>query len=614
MSLPPVDKKLIISGEEPKPSHIRKKSASDGSASPSLQRNKIFSPNSSPCLRRPFEARREDGSSHKNEGSVGKAISDRGHFVESLPRKASEPGIKSPRNYLSKRKGRILKLHPSYIKLLSQQEILEEISKLQRQIEEAESGTSRQTMHVEQSSLLPQLLARLKELQEESLVDLIVESNDIYNMQACLRLSPQSIIEPVDLFSAILSQIEKGIHSEEKIAEILSFCQCWARENRETTYFSLVKNRLEAIRRSTSEAPSLLIRSFSQALKTTLDVSEEAVKEDVPKTESVIDFEKETLANLNEENVQEAVEDVAHDLLIAQVQLYCRTSPDDLIKKWNTQSGYGAAVDGYRLLVNQIDSYIKKCLFSQEDFDKRIMMIRFFLDVANASLKLEDYATAHAIYSTFANGVITTQMKKSMNCAHRNEILEKLGKLFNVGKQATQALHARMQRCNRQEKPYIALQTSCLSEVSLIDEKSAVTEEGFYNVDKLFNIRRKISEYFGLKNYWIKSQLFKSAPKSNFIAHYLASSPFLADAELERLAEKFSDQEVYNEKELEEIRAKLKNRKKYSEKEVARIIMGYRQQNIISEDLIAKITSQLSAEKMYTPDELTMYISSLRKK
>ncbi len=577
--------------------HSRKKSGSVGSVP--QQRSKIYdlSSSSNPSLGRQILKKEKESEAQK----VGEEI------LRTAKEEVKSP--RSPRPPLKKRKGREqLRLSPEQLERMSRQEKLTRLKQLNSWKSE---GNVRETMNAEEALDVPNLIEALTRQGEEQLVALLLVKNDIFQLHSSLRLSMQSVINPKQFFNRVLELMKSGTLTEQEIIDLLMFSRQWVIENRKTKKFP--KEELEQIAKVSTKVKSDDVAIAGSFLIATLDDDEVSSEESrSPSPGPLQDFVKDYLENVkNGEEASEAVETMADDLFLAQIHLYCSTNPDDLIKKWETKSGYGGEVEHFIQLNNGISDFVITTVLREGDFDKRVHLTHFFLSVAEACLVHKgDYCSASAIYTALMQRVFDLKLKKTMTFADRNGVLEKLGNLLSMGQLAKEALREDM----KEREVFIPLQSLYTNDIQKIEEAVDKVKDYDFNIDKLSAIQGKVMEFYKQRAVWDRSPLRYESPRTNLVSQHLAACFGLDDDEQERLASKYKDKEAFTLPELAKLYEDLVKEKKYRPDEILSMKVKLQKMGIFTDAEIQKKLNAIENERKYLDSQVDEIMSKLAPK
>lgn len=295
-----------------------------------------------------------------------------------------------------------------------------------------------------------------------------------------LCISNESIIDTHKLFSLIHSRFQE-LPNGDKSDTLINFCKIWLKQNKNT---ELIKKAEDIFRE---------IKVFAED-------DENPTPMVVQKEENKQKF-SEILQGLFKNRIKgiydKVVGEVATDLLRWQIGLYSRLTEHHLIeKKWDKEKN---PLSSYIKETQMLYEYVVDAIIGEPDIKNRARLLKFFLRVAQESLKMGNYPVASNFYYAFGNGAVGKLKKTLEKCSSPKytRILEDLSTVFAVTKNCAN-LRSRLIVWQTDAKPHIPLPTIYLKDITNFSEMDSViptNRSKQYNIKKLQMIKESTVEY-----------------------------------------------------------------------------------------------------------------------
>ncbi|MBS0654757.1 MAG: hypothetical protein JSR46_03185, partial [Verrucomicrobia bacterium] len=225
-----------------------------------------------------------------------------------------------------------------------------------------------------------------------------------------LCVAGEAVIPCSELFSLISSKIETAPPSK-TVLTLQQFCLYWLKQNKNSPLISEAQQEIEKIIAHTKESSersvkkqSLKLYEYLLSLSSRSDMvctPIEAANTKIKRFDQLLS----SALTKNSESYKKAVKIVAKDLRIEQRMLYSAISPHEFLPEYYHLGS--PAIDAYNTRLNLLSNYVIDSLLMQKEFEQRIELTKFFIDVATECLALKDYSSACAITLSFANAAFT---------------------------------------------------------------------------------------------------------------------------------------------------------------------------------------------------------------
>lgn len=321
------------------------------------------------------------------------------------------------------------------------------------------------------------------------------------NIWSSLEICSDSLIHPVTLFTFILQHLAKL--DKDHATLFLIFCQKWVEANRGTLWLTSVVPILQTIAGQLGSHESAQVKKYAELLSKALTASTPVTPTTTPTSspKPQCDFFQ-LLLKIRDGSLKmpydECVKKVAKDLFIHEVNELNKITAHHFIKKWpkeavNPLSEYIAGFD--RLSFFLVDIFFRlqtEELAKESEYQKCSKVIGFYLDLAESSLALHNYASACCIAIVIFNSALSrlSEVWKLLTKS-QTQTAERLNLLFS-GIGNYKVLRSELKELQTNHTKNIAMYLKDLT--AIFENNPSIAEDGLFNYDKLFKATKIVKE------------------------------------------------------------------------------------------------------------------------